>query len=316
MRWNMMMMMVKVGVRIMKLFMVLRVLFVLPPVMREKRPSWGKKTLTLLMSLLLRVLTNSVTKTVQGQPPVSSTAMPSARMNKEDYILELQGLGEEVPSMWTIPELKVRIQEIKEEQGMTLQSSGKRNTPFRVLAIEMNKCSKKRADLQEFTRTRLQMHVTGNETIAQLQKACLRKIYEITPPTPHDPTGFGVHSALSYEELFMTEPGYVKWVLQTASEGQADYRLLRLAKWLESRQVEPTKEVKKALNAKAQGARKQTAAAASVASDSSSKSNEALIQMIQSLQEEVAALREERPRKKTEKPDEQMTEGSFRVLSP
>ena len=66
------------------------------------------------MSLLLRVLTNSVTKTVRGQPPVSSTAMPSARMNKEDYILELQGLGEEVPSMWTIPELKVRIQEIKE----------------------------------------------------------------------------------------------------------------------------------------------------------------------------------------------------------
>ena len=42
-----------------------------------------------------------------------------------------------------------------------------------------------------------------------------------------------------------------------------------MAKWLESRQVEPTKEVKKALNAKAQGARKQTAAAASVASDSS-----------------------------------------------
>ena len=134
------------------------------------------------------------------------------------------------PSAWTIPEMKVRIQEIKEEQGMSLQSSGKRNTPFRVLAIEMNKCSKTKADLQEFTRTRLQMHVTGNETIAQLQKACLRKIYEITPPTPHDPTGFGVHSALSYEELFMTEPGYVKWVLQTASEGHADYRLLRLPK--------------------------------------------------------------------------------------
>ena len=90
-------------------------------------------------------------------------------------------------------------------------------------------------------------------------------------------------------------------------------RLLRLAKWLESRQVEPTKEV---MSAKAPGARKQAAAAGSVASDSSSKSNEALIQMIQSLQEEVAALREERPRKKAEKPDEQMTEGSFRVLSP
>ena len=114
----------------------------------------------------------------------------------------------------------------------------------------------------------------------------------------------------------MTEPGYVKWVLQTASEGHADYRLLRLAKWLESRQVEPTKEVKKAMSAKAPGARKQAAAAGSVASDSSSKSNEALIQMIQSLQEEVAALREERPCKKAEKPDEQMTEGSFRVLSP
>ena len=32
------MMMMKVGVKVMKLFMVLRVLFVLPPVMREKRP--------------------------------------------------------------------------------------------------------------------------------------------------------------------------------------------------------------------------------------------------------------------------------------
>lgn len=242
--------------------------------------------------------------------------MPSARMNKEDYILELRALGEEVPPSWTIPEMKVRILEIKEEQGMSLQNPGKSNTPFRVLAIEMNKCSKKKADLQEFTRTRLQLHVTGNETIAQLQKACLRKIYEITPPTPHDPTGFGAHSALSYEELFLTEPGYVKWVLQTASEGQADHRLLRLAKWLERRQAEPSKETKKATMAKTQGARKNATRAASVASDSSSKSNEALIQMIQSLQEEVAALREERPRKKSEKPDEQMTEGSFRVLSP
>jgi hypothetical protein len=33
-------------------------------------------------------------------------------MNKEDYILELRSLGEEVPSAWPIPEMNVRIQEI------------------------------------------------------------------------------------------------------------------------------------------------------------------------------------------------------------
>jgi hypothetical protein len=40
------------------------------------------------------------------------------------------------------------------------------------------------------------------------------------------------------------------------------------------------------------------------------------MEMIHNLQEEVAALREERPHKRAEKSDDQMSMGSFRMVSP
>ena len=165
----------------------------------------------------------------------STCAMPAYKPTKEDYILELQSLGEDPPEDWTVMEIKTRLHEIKEAQGMCLQTNGKKTTPFRVLVIEMNKCSKKKALLQEFAKSKMMLPISGHETIPRLQQMCLQKIYETTPATPQDPAGFGMHCSLTYEEIFLNEPDYAKWVMQTAMEGQADHRLRCLANWLEDR---------------------------------------------------------------------------------
>ena len=124
-----------------------------------------------------------------------------SRMNKEDYIQELRALGEEAPLSWTIPEIKLRILEIKEENGMPTQKMGKKSTPFRILVIAMNKC-KKKAELQEFARETMKVHVNLNDAIQELQKKCLRRIYETTPATGMDPVGFGQHCSLTYCMVF------------------------------------------------------------------------------------------------------------------
>ena len=240
--------------------------------------------------------------------------MPAYKPTKEDYILELQSLGEDPPEDWTVMEIKTRLHEIKEAQGMCLQTNGKKTTPFRVLVIEMNKCSKKKALLQEFAKSKMMLPISGHETIPRLQQMCLQKIYETTPATPQDPAGFGMHCSLTYEEIFLNEPDYAKWVVQTAMEGQADhYRLRRLANWLEDRHKEPAKKI---TVVKAKASKTKKTGAASIGSSASSSSNVALMEMIHNLQEEVAALREERPHKRAEKSDDQMSMGSFRMVSP
>ena len=111
-------------------------------------------------------------------------------------------------------------------------TGGKLRTPFKMAMVELNKNSKKKSDLQTYLQTSLQMHITGHETIAQLQKMAIKKIYQCTSPEHADPVGFGEHCSLSYQEVLATQPRYCEWVLKTASEGQCDYRLDRLAQWV------------------------------------------------------------------------------------
>lgn len=140
-------------------------------------------------------------------------------------------LGEEAPKEWTIPELTVRIQELKEAKGIPTNQRGK--TPLRAMIIKMNQASRRKGDLQAFAQTELGLTINHNETIIQLQKACLTKIYLITEPSSEDPVAFGAHSNLNYGQVLQQEPQYCSWVTTTAQEGQCDYRLARLAPWLE-----------------------------------------------------------------------------------
>lgn len=226
--------------------------------------------------------------------------------SKRELQQVLLDLGEEAPNSWTRSELQIRIKEIRSEQGLATPIPGKRGTPFRQQVIAMNKAAKKKPDLQEFTRVQMALKVNGNETIAQLEKMCLQKIYETTPPSGEDPVGFGLHCSLSYSELLMEHPDYAAWVKTTAEEDQggASYRLMRLANWLMS---QPSTDMKVTYNKKPV---KKSPKATSIASESSTKSKEELTMMVKNLQEEVNTLKSQNPqlpRKMAEKRDEEMS---------
>lgn len=242
--------------------------------------------------------------------------MPTQRMTKEDYIRELLALGEAPPPKWSVPELRTRLIELKEEKGLPLRHS-KPQTAFRSWVVNMNKCRKK-ADLINFLKTNFKTPLTGNETMEQLQKLGIRHIYEETAPQAEDPVGFGLHCALSYEELYMHHTDYANWVKKTASEGQADYRLQRLARWIEAMDKQLNTEIQKETKPPWTGRPMKQGAkpARSSASISSSSVNEELLMLVRNLQEDVAALKEERPRKKVEPADENMSNHSYVVMTP
>ena len=130
---------------------------------------------------------------------LSCLAMPG--MQKDDYISAIQALAEKPPASWTIPELQTGLHALQEEYGIP-HGQSKTKTPFKMMALQMNKASKKKSDLQAFARKDLGLNLTGNKTIPVLQRECLRKIYMVTAPNAMDPVGFGLHSALSYEEVY------------------------------------------------------------------------------------------------------------------
>ena len=242
--------------------------------------------------------------------------MSARRMNKDDYIQELIALGETPPAKWTVPELRLRLAELKEEKGLPTRVQ-KAKTPFRSWVINLNKCRKK-AELIGFLKEHFQVPLTGNETMEQLQKLGIRRIYENTAPQAEDPVGFGVHCALSYEELYMHQPEYAKWVLTTAKEGKADYRLMRLASWINAMNQQLEGEIQKEVPTKVvpRQNRQSTKSVRSSGSTASSSVNEELLMLVRSLQEDVAALKEERPHKKVEASEEGMSTSSFVVMTP
>lgn len=232
-----------------------------------------------------------------------------AYKSKKECAAELAQLGEEAPESWTRPEILARIAEIQEDHGYVKVNKGKKNAPFRAMMIEMNRASKKKAQLQEYATTSLSMHIRGTEAIAQLQAACIRRIYETTPASPEDPVGFGQHCALSYSEVLTSQPRYCTWVMTTHQEtDDTDYRLNRLATWLESLENPP----------KVQTPAKKKTIPASSGSNTNTKSKQELEEMVKSLQAEVKDLQSKDaslPRKMADKRDEDMS-SSFSLASP
>ena len=95
--------------------------------------------------------------------------------------------------------------------------------------------------------------------------------------------------------------------MTAAQEGKADYRLQRLAAWLEESQETAVKiQRKKPPTMKPKEVRKGPASSSAASSDNSAMS-ETLLKMLQSLQEDVQNLKEERPHKRAENRDEDMS---------
>lgn len=109
--------------------------------------------------------------------------------------------------------------ELKDELGIPQQKNAL------LMVVEMKRASnaKKKSDNQAYANQKLGINVMGNEFSQILQKEYARKIYMITAPTAMDPVGFGLHAALTYEEVRQTQPSCIDWVKKTASEGQREH---------------------------------------------------------------------------------------------
>ena len=246
------------------------------------------------------------------------------KVSKAEMVTELARLGEIPPKQWSVAELATRLDELRAERGLPPFGRAKSKTPLRKEVIRLNEAAKKKGILQEYVQNHLQMAITGNETILQLQKAALTKIYQITEASAEDPVGFGCHSSLSYQEVMTQQPKYAEWCVVTAREGPTDPRLARLAEWIQHQQ-EP--EIAKQNNnhppaatsaemeakgytftgqkLKKTGATSTTSSASESITSSQMAQTQAMIQQLANvvidLKDELQQVKQELPRKETKK---------------
>ena len=158
-------------------------------------------------------------------------------MNKKELAAAIEELGGTANLDRRKVELQVQLLSLREEQGVTSASKAAQ-TDYRRMTIAMNRAGPKKSDLISFMEKELHLNPRGNDTLVQLQKTALLKIYDMSAIHETDPVGFGQFSTLSYAEVRNAHPDYVKWVITTANEGQCNPLMTRLATWLQ-RSLEP-----------------------------------------------------------------------------
>ena len=262
------------------------------------------------------------------------------KVSKAEMVTELARLGEIPPKQWSVAELAARLDELRAERGLPPFGQAKSKTPLRKEVIRLNEAAKKKGILQEHVQSHLQMPITGNETILQLQKMALTKIYQITEASAEDPVGFGCHSSLSYQEVLTQQPKYAEWCVATAREGPTDPRLAHLAEWIQHQQ-EP--EIAKQNNnhppaatsaemeakgytftgqkLKKTGATSTTSSVSESITSSQMAQTQAMIQQLANvvidLKDELQQVKQELPRKETkkEKDSEMGSNSSFSLVT-
>ena len=229
--------------------------------------------------------------------------------------------GEEPPKSWTKIELRQRLSEIAEE-GLAYGSKKKERTQLQEKIKDLNQAAKKKEHLKQHLMA-MGLELTGNETSAMLQNLGMKHITMQTTPEAGDVVGFGKFSNHTYQALRDQEPGYCRWVVTTAAEEGtgSDYRLRRLATWLNQAEneelVKPAKMLlkdKKKLNEPGQPSQGYK----TPASKETSKETQLLQKMMdkmEKMQEEIADLRQERPRKKNDRSRPSGNEGETEMES-
>ena len=150
--------------------------------------------------------------------------------NKAEWIKLLHLHGEEVPSEWTVAQIKARWSEMQAMREILPEEKLKKQM------AALNKAAEKKANLIGFLQN-LGLEINGNHTIDTLVSLGTQRILQDYEPTAQEHVGFGKHGALTYQELWEEHQSYVPWVLQTDVENQdANWRLKRLARWLRQRQ--------------------------------------------------------------------------------
>ena len=272
-----------------------------------------------------------------------STPTAMYKMTKEQLKAELWKFQEHPAPGWTKVEIRQRLLEL---QGRDQEPTQREltSTTLQNVTREMRKASKTKAALNQYCTEELNLTLTGNETKPQLEMKAMSKILEITPGESMDVAGFGRHVDRRYHEFLNELRSYGEWVVQTARENpqSSDPRLRRLAAWLEPRMAmetltenrpkgypirgtsssgNPTPRIPKAapkplLKPKENDAAGSTTSSPEVVEDQAKKMTE-METMIRQLQDELASMRAERPRKQQAQADEEsMTDRSFVNVTP
>ena len=243
-----------------------------------------------------------------------------SRMSQKELRAEIQRLGEDPPAKWTKAELQHRLSELYVEKDV-VPPGQKPQTALRQQVIAMNTNSKTKKLLQMWCQNTLGMPVSGNETIPQLQRAAMTRIYQETTPDGQDPVGFGKAASLTYQEI-AADQQYCNWVKTTAAEGGCSVQLSRLAKWLVTQETQPMRTMDVKMNYLQQEPSPvkhkpvpqpdlKSSASQSSMSTSTMQILCQLTEAVKDLKEEVADLRQDQPRR-TKKKDSEI---SFSMVS-
>ncbi|CAE7627786.1 unnamed protein product [Symbiodinium sp. CCMP2456] len=157
------------------------------------------------------------------------------KMSKTHLRAAISTFGEIPAESWNVAELRHRLRELMDEQETqwALPPGSKRATPLQQQIKQLNKNNKKKADLVEYMEKVLNLPVSANETMAQMEKRAMDHLYNTVQSTSLDVVGFGRHASLTYADLVRDYPQYVAWVKQTHREtDETNIRLKRLATWL------------------------------------------------------------------------------------
>lgn len=145
---------------------------------------------------------------------ISTGVITPAPVTRADWVQKLSAEGINVPSSWTILQIKAHWAEVKAVQSPV----GSEELEMRILIIEF---------LQKES-----IPTNQSATIAQMFNAAEKTITEEYEPQGSELLGFGKFGNKTMQEVWEDHPSYIQWVLQTGEESDTSHwRLLRLAKW-------------------------------------------------------------------------------------
>ena len=146
----------------------------------------------------------------------------AGKLNKEQCLAELRRLGEDVPTTWSLPEIR---------GCLTQKWNGSGHK--RILRTDVQFYGKLKRGELEVMCDKHDIPVTKGDSKSSLIYKLMQNDRMEQPATGQDFLGFGKFGSRTYEDVRDTEPHYCRWVLETMdSESSKDLR--RFGRWLMS----------------------------------------------------------------------------------
>ena len=153
-------------------------------------------------------------------------------MTRGDLVLILKTYGEEPPTSWTRMDLRHRVGELVESKEIEVQTGKKSGTMLEKAVSELNKASRKKADLIHHAQTNLLLNMGPNATIPVIQKAAMEKLLTEIAGEDNDLMGFGKFAGRTYLDVKTNEAGYCQWAKTIYKEENTSLYLKRFVEYL------------------------------------------------------------------------------------